>query len=987
MDYKKENIRSKEREEFLLISLIDKLSEEDVCKPLVALKCRYSLSEMPIDPKKRTSLLYKSIKIGDSFKNDEKEYGFFKLSAKLPEGVDASHLELVFDCGAEALLLDNDGTPLKGFSSGSFKYSDGRSYICSKNHYPLQKLIKNPKKIDLYLSFSPTKLNVGGIASDRVLKSAYIGIKDDKKESLLYKLEAIHDSFSHLNGSEPSYPSFVKGLQLIQSAYFYSQDLDLCLTQADILLASLKGESSFKIKAIGNSHIDFAWLWPLEEGMQKAYRASANALYLLDKYPSFTYAFSDPCQLDYLAKYPSIIAKLKKYEQEGRLELVGGSFIGHDVNLVGEESLLRQQLYGQNAWKEYFGHASKVSYLPDSFGFVASLPDVLAHTGQNYFYTAKLMMSTSTSFPYTDFKWVGLDGSKVVSHLCTYKDAYHGNPSIDTFKEMSSNEERPNGIRDDILLYGESNSGIGPKEDQVEMIGNISGSLKEADIEPSTFSSFFASIKEKNLPSYEGELYLENHRGSYTSGGILKQYNRKLEERLYLLEAYLAERGDNIYDKNLKNIWKSLLILQSHDIITGTSSKEVFDSAKKEYERLFSVIDSIFKDASYNTYRPSYRSGVYVRNLHAYPMKKTINLKNKLLLEFDLAPMSNQRKPTIYRGVNRPFANQISTKYFNISFDGDGYISSIIDLFTGKEVLGGYGNRLRVYIDGVDPTHAAWNVADNYDDQELVLMKLEKRSFRSYGPYTEITSVYRYNKSTVVEKMMVNDDSRIITFHHDIDWKDDDRMLKSCWMMRDMPSKVRYDTQFGYSERSTKDGGPAEKAQFETPTYEWFDLSDERSGISFFNNAKNGYSAKNGKVTLTLNRSTNHPCPHSDQLPYSYEYALYVHNSPFIEANVDLEANKFNSDVLYLTKEEDANNGIYLSNDDIEMSCFKNAQSGEGLIIRLYERNGLETDASLGVPTTFKFVTLTNGLEESIGDIDPNNLHFAPFEIKTIWLH
>ena len=273
-------------------------------------------------------------------------------------------------------------------------------------------------------------------------------------------------------------------------------------------------------------------------------------------------------------EYPELFERVKKYVLEGRIELQGGMWVESDVNLTGGESWVRQCLYGQRFWKENFDFKSRMCWLPDVFGFSASLPQVLKKSGMDYFMTIKPTSNDFNRFPYRSFNWKGLDGTTLLSHMEPLGDYNAGNSPLAIYKSEDRYSEKD--ICDKaLLIYGDGDGGGGPGEGHLEYMmrhkKNIDGL---APCKPSPAINFFDDIKDMadKLPTLEGELYYERHQGCYTSQANAKKWNRRIEEKLHKLEwlGAVAFLNGITYDRQkVEEIWKEVLLYQFHDILPG----------------------------------------------------------------------------------------------------------------------------------------------------------------------------------------------------------------------------------------------------------------------------------------------------------------------------------------------------------------------------------------------------------------------------------
>lgn len=361
-----------------------------------------------------------------------------------------------------------------------------------------------------------------------------------------------------------------------------------------------KKENGF-VYLVGNSHIDAAWLWPIRETIEVCYITFKNVLDLMEKYPGFIYAQSSAAYYEWMEKnYPEIFERIKTKVKEGRWEIVGGMWIEPDCNMPSGESLVRQFLYGKRYFKEKFGVDVKVAWLPDSFGFPQTLPQIMKGCGIDYFLTQKLNWNDMIAFPYYAFKWVSPDGSSVIA-LQTV-GSYTESVDEESINKQLQILKFTQGIDRLLVLYGKGDHGGGPTNDMLERAMKIirgEGALKGKFAKATEYFEYLKSIQDK-LPVVEDELYLQYHRGVYTTQARVKKWNRKAEillEQAEKLSSIAENYGFKYPKEELEKTWKKLLLNQFHDIISGTCIPEVYEDVKRDFEEIFNTTQSIITEA------------------------------------------------------------------------------------------------------------------------------------------------------------------------------------------------------------------------------------------------------------------------------------------------------------------------------------------------------------------------------------------------------
>jgi len=480
------------------------------------------------------------------------------------------------------------------------------------------------------------------------------------------------------------------------------------------------------------------------------------------------------------------------------------------------------------------------------------------------------------------------------------------------------------------------------------------------------------------LPTYQGELYLERHQGVLTSQNRHKQGNKCIEERLKLVEAILAEKGVYDFDKTMDDIWKEVLLYQFHDVQAGSAVERVYLEEQVRYSLFNKELDDILaKVLPINEKTPG--ENVLLYNHLNYSGEKLYRTKDGYV-EYQLQPHSWAKPAVVAAKREIAVPTVVETPLLKIAFAKDGSLSSIFDKRSSTEMLNAYGgNKLRVFHDYGD----AWDIPESYRDQDEVFMKLVDRKAYRAGQFTEILSTYTFQNSTIVEAMTIDDKSSVIRIHDDIDWKDTYFLIKSCTGLTQTSNMATFDVQFGSFKRSTRLDDLEEKAQIEVAAQQWADLSSDKAGFTIMNHARNGYYVKNDHMEISVLRSTHEPGRFSDQHPTSCNYAFYIHDGAFDEKNVDKLAYVYDEQFILASAAEKINLPT-IDNDDIEWSAYKLAYDKNGVILRVYERTGLNATCKITMPEGYHKAELVDILEDTLGAIDLNKVSFHPFEIKTI---
>ena len=744
--------------------------------------------------------------------------------------------------------------------------------------------------------------------------------------------------------------------------------------------------------AVGHAHIDLAWLWPLRETRRKIGRTFANQLRNIKKYDNFIFAESQAQMFTWLKEdYPEVFEQVKKYVDEGRIELQGGMWVESDCNLPSGESWIRQFLYGKRYFKEEFGKDMKMCWLPDCFGFPATLPQVIKGCGMDYFMTIKIMSNTVNEFPHSSFKWKGLDGSEVLAHMEPAGDYNSGASPLAIFKSNKRNKEKES-VPVCLLLYGDGDGGGGPGEGHIEYVSRMQkGIYGLAPVKPSKAIDFFEELEKYNdvIPEYDGELYYERHQGTYTSQAAAKLWNRRMENMLHLVELLGAEgklRGVS-YDRALvESIWKEVLLYQFHDVLPGSSIKRVYDESRERYKELYKQIQGVA--AKLIDDMSSGESEEYTAiNPVDFARKEFIRVEDKwysvdlpAMGAGKIAPVENMDVSSLTFGENT-----ISNGLITITFGKGGEITSLFDVKNAKELVreGQYFNKLTVYEDPF-MYYNAWDIRMDYD-------KLKKHSLKLEGSDTYIDGVrvvrrnrYRFMDSQFEQTVALTLGDTLVQFDMDADWHEELKMLRADFIPSVFADKVKCDIQFGQIDRSTKNDTSIEQAQFEVCAHKFVNLDGEDYSLALFNRCKYGHKVKEGMLSLALLRAPRFPDPECDRGSHHISYALYPHKEKFEESDVKARAYCYNNVVMLRKANFEEKCPVTVEGDGVILETVKVAEDEKGIVARLYEYKGKETKAKVSFASKGAAFEC-DMLENKKGKAELSKLAFKPFEIKTLY--
>ena len=804
------------------------------------------------------------------------------------------------------------------------------------------------------------------------------------------------------------------------------------------LYTDLAGDDDVIATCIGHTHIDVAWWWTVAQTREKVCRSFATVLKLMEEYPDYKFMSSQP-QLYYFLKerYPELYEQIKKRVAEGRWEPEGGMWVEADCNLTSGESLVRQFLYGKRFFKEEFGVDNRILWLPDVFGYSGALPQIMAKCGIDYFMTTKLAWNQFNKMPYDTFRWRGIDGTEILTHLITtlgvgqdekdffttYNGMLHPDAILGGWHRYQQKD-----INNDILIsYGYGDGGGGPTREMLETSSRMDKGIEGVPKVRQAFArTYFDELKErvegnKRLPTWEGELYFEYHRGTYTSMARNKRSNRKAELHMMDLEllGVLADPKAAYPDAELDGLWHGILINQFHDILPGSSIHEVYEVTKKEYEEMEAQI-SVLTDERVRALICE-GEGVTVLNTTGFERDDVVELGDcdaEALLDENgsVYPVQQTRKGAVafvkdlpskgYKAFGkvsageekRPFclspdSHALETPFYQVVFDKNGCIGQIYDKENDRNVLkpGEAGNLMRVYED--KPIYYDnWDVDIYYTEKFWDVTDLRGFSWVEMGPVRATLRLERqFSHSTITQEIHFYADLRRIDFETTVDWKEHQSLLKVHFPVDVHTDEATFEIQYGNVTRKTHRNTSWDKARFESCGQKWMDVSEGHYGVSLLNDCKYGHSVKDSCIGLTLIKSGTEPNPTTDQEMHFFTYSLYPHAETWKAAGTVPQAFFLNQPALVSKggKPGESFSLASLNVPNVVLETVKKAEDGDGVILRMYECENARTPVTLTFNRPFASAESCNCLEEPDGEpvkVDGNKVSFLvkPFEIKTI---
>lgn len=959
-------------------------------KELQTLSASAYVTKEPVPFAKRLSGEEKKLALGDHW-GDLFDCAWIHFTGQIPEGCCREELVLLLDVSGEGLCCDSTGNPVIGLTHGSVVWEYGS---VRKRVVPLALLPEGDGAVDVWVDAGCNDL-FGNYVESGNLKEAAIAKCYPQLRALYYDVFVLKEAFENL----PEGPRRSAILKCVNDAMnvMYDYTEEEAVKARAILgkeLGKQGGTPSLTVDFIGHAHIDLAWLWPVRETIRKGARTFATVDKMMDRFDDYRFGFSQPQLLEWMKKYyPSIFDAMKKRVAEGKVEVQGGMWVEADTNLTGGESLVRQILYGTRFWREEFGQEVDNVWLPDVFGYSAALPQIMAKSGMNYFMTQKLSWNEHNDFPYHTFRWKGLDGSEVLAHMLP-EETYNSQASAASIRTIEQKYHEKGVCEEALALFGIGDGGGGPGTYHLEKLDRLKNFEGFSPARQRFARDFFHDIDHdrEEYPCWSGELYLEKHRGTYTTQARNKKYNRLMEQALRELEYAsvlgMLYAGETYPKEELDEIWKEMLLFQFHDIIPGSSIKRVYDECIPRYQAMYERV----RQETERMYA-SVLQGTKAVNSLSFEREEYVEHEGTWYLA-DLPAMgcaALTQKAEAGHGLSVG-ADYIANEKLRVTFDEKGHICSVWDRENEREALApeAAANILQVYD---DEDGNAWDIEVFYDEKAPREFTLVSQRTALEGVDAVMYQEYVYGDSRLTQRIFLRQGRGYVEFDTHADWHERHRMLRTQFLVDVFCNEVTCDIQFGSIRRPTTKNTSWDRARFEICAHKWVDLSRDDYGVALMNDCKYGHKVFGNVLDLALLRSSDSPGKQADEGEHDFRYALYPHAGNERTARVEETALAFNHPVaVYEGKGSGRLPESFLSLDraGVEITAVKRAEDGGAVIVRLNERDGVNTVVTLQVPDRVKGIFACNLMEEEREKLAWTGgglaLTLKPFEIVTIGL-
>ena len=710
-------------------------------------------------------------------------------------------------------------------------------------------------------------------------------------------------------------------------------------------------------------------------------------LRLMDRYPEFRYTHTQAYTYELLEKYyPELFEELKEKVARGQFEPVGAMYVEPDCNVPSAESLIRQFLYGQHFFRRAFGKTVDNAWLPDVFGNSWIMPQILKKSGVDYFVSNKMSTWNDTNrFPHNNFIWKGIDGSAVYAcvpptHFITWNMPSQIQQNWEAYQDKEVGGQT-------LSMYGYGDGGSGATEEMLELVRRFN----KVSAMPKTELTGGADFLHKNLKdnarlaTWDGELYLEMHRGTFTTKSNLKKTNRALEFRLReaeLLSALAALDGAEYPAETLRECWKKVLINQFHDILPGSHIHPVYEDAMKDYADVEARLDDLlagheartwFNSLNFERSFPTFieaEDGPFTRDgargFWAVPHLPALTAG-------EIAPAEGVPGWLKAEGLN------VETPFYRIAFNPDGSFASLWDLEQDREwVKPGCGfNKLRLYADNPG-MYDAWDILPNYKDVEPGFTLAEGLRLTARDDSSaEFTVDFKTEKSAWRMVIRLFAFSRAIEVEHIVDWQEKHRLAKVNFGPDVLTRELVCDTSAGFIRRDLTKNTSWQTARFEVCHHKWFDLSETGAGLAVINRGKYGVGLEGGEVSLSLLRATIRPDITSDMGQHDFTYAILPHAGDAVQAGVNRAALEYNIPLMKADPAVPQWLRTALTDSGLWLQSMKLSEDGKALVLRLSEQDGRRGMLRMPFP-----VQLMNMLEDVEGEA--GCVPYRPFELLTL---
>ena len=942
------------------------------------------------------------------------EYAWFRIICDWPNSASGKMPVLNLKLGGEGLVYTEDGKPMIAISRQSIYSSDKKHFVPLHRKVSARRLVFYARVVGSF--YNGLQISPGGdmprrapmnyTQFDAKVIEANIGVMNEEVRLYLQLLKCYDGMFLSLDkGGAPGFRlRRIAGI-VRDSLNCYAEDLSNIPAAIRILKEELSRpaeEWQPTAHCVGHAHLDVGWLWPVSEGVQKAVRTFSEQLTNIRRNPDYVFGASQAYLYEQVKAFaPSVFKGIQRAVKAGQWEIQGGTYVEMDSNCAGGESLVRQFLYAKEFFQKEFGVDVRTVWLPDSFGFSAVLPQIARSAGCDSMVTSKPFWAAvqnkenCVKMPYSTFAWYGLRDCLLVNILpmCYYNGVLYP----DLLNTCAENCTENDIINDFLVTFGIGDGGGGPKEEHIEegrLVFNTSG-VPKVKFAPSTDAIERQMLKLSELPRWDGEIYLEMHRGTLTNIAGIKKLNRRLELRLKSMELLNVLLGGGIPQEQIECWWKVLLLNQFHDILPGSSIPLVYERAFREMSAAMKEMDeAVLALVKKSTERAP--SGTHLLfNPTSVARRELVEVNGRQAL-CEVEPYGcvtmKESEMTLCPKLGRRVMGRtavLENDKVRYEFDRNGRLTSAFMKETRTELVGERpGNLLACYVDKPN-MYDGWDIDSEYEHITPILPKVKQITSFSNECCQELRFSYAWGKSTAEQRVRLVMGSARLDFVTSVDWHETHRMLRVDFPLALSFSQVRCDLDYGFINRPAHRNTESERNQFEFSCQRFIAAGEGMQRVALLNDCKYGAKARENSFGLNLLRSARYPNEVTDRGMHHFTYSFLPYSGVRGDAEVLEEAIALNQPLLDFP----GCKGVIrmpvetLEIPGVTLEAVKFAQDGSGnMILRLVEHFG---QASSGVIAFAKGGQLqeNNVLEQKIRSLGKGRkftLEFAPFEIKTL---
>jgi alpha-mannosidase len=959
---------------------------------------RHPLDELLISPPVKRighveaqELEYRPAELGERLGPAWATY-WLRARATVPEGWRGSRVDLHWVTGSESTLW-RGGRPVQGLVSGDYERSTA----------PLVASARGGEPLEFELELACNSYWGAGRPSDppASLGAAELVRFDPEAWRLFHDFRVLVElETEHGAGLDESWAGELLS-RLNHFCNVWVDDERETWAEAAVVLAPLlehrNGTRTHELTAIGHGHLDTAWLWPLAETWRKCQRTFSTQLALMRDYPEHRYSCSGAQHYAWVKeRQPELYTEILERIAGGQWVPVGGTWVEPDCNLPAGESLVRQFLLGQRFFERELGSRAKEFWNPDVFGYAGQLPQIMRGAGIARFLTQKLSWNRFTSPQFHTFAWEGLDGSRVTTHFPP-ADSYNSDASVADLRRSARSYKDHDHSGHALLLFGHGDGGGGPTPEMLETLRRVADLQGVPRTRLATSDEFFEALESEAgaLPAVVGELYLEYHRGTYTSQAETKRGNRRGEALLHdaeFLSAVAARSSALDYPRQaLAELWQLLLLNQFHDILPGSSIAEVYVDAAAQLQQVAGGAQALITAAAGalaggdQELTPINTIGCARAEVSERPDGERVFVEAP---PYGIGRAAPAPAPAVTL-ESEPDGFTLTNGLVTARLANDGSLTALALCGVERECLAEPGNRFELY-DDRPLEFDAWDVDPFHLETRQQTEGAHAARVQTDSPLcAEVAFEHRLGRaSTLTQVVRLDAGGHRLEFHTEVEWHERHRMLKVAFPLLVRAERASYEMPFGHAERPTHYSTAADLARYEVPGHRWADLSEHGFGVALLNDSKYGYSAFENSLRLSLLRSPTSPDPAADQGVHRFAYALLPHLGGWREAGVVAEARRFNQPLVWGRGGGEPRSWASVDGDNLVLDTIKLAEDGDALVLRLYEAHGARGRASIRLGLPFTRARLANLLEDSGTDVpvdgDTVAVEYRPYEIVTL---